>query len=134
MVSGLRSRHGTACHQRRHRQGVWRLKADWIDPAKVSSIPGKVFFYADHAFASCLDLKTGKALWKTDAPILKNPAAAGTFFLAVETQRIEALASPDVYLINSFKDGRYQAFSAKDGKILWGQGRGRDEADRKWTD
>jgi len=75
---------------------LWRTSADWIDPAKVVTITGRVFYYADHAYASCLDLRSGHPLWKTDAPMLKDPAAAGTFFLAVGTQRVGALASAEV--------------------------------------
>ena len=41
-------------------------------------------------------------------------------------------ASPDVYLINSYKDGHYQAFSATDRKLLWGTGRGHMQQTPAW--
>ena len=44
------------------------------------------------------------------------------------------LASPDVYLINSYKDGHYQAFAAKDGKTLWGAGHGRTTQMPPWDE
>ena len=104
---------------------LWRQPAAGIDPAKTAIAAGRIFYYADHAYAACLDLKTGKAVWKTDAPILKNPVGTGWSFTFMITERVGAVASPEVYLINSNKDGHYQAFAAGDGKILWGEGHGR---------
>ena len=66
-------------------------------------------------------------IWKTDAPIVKNPLGTGWSFTFMITERVGALASPDIYLINSYKDGHYQAFAARDGSILWGAGHGRTE-------
>lgn len=106
---------------------LWRVAANRIDPAKLAIAAGHVFFYADRAYASCLDLKSGKTIWKTDAPILQNPKGTGWSITFMITERVAALATPDVYLINSYKDGHCQAFSAQDGKILWGKGLGRDE-------
>ncbi len=113
---------------------LWRLAARGIDPAKTAIAADRVFFYADRSYASCLDLKTGKPIWKTDAPIAKNPLGTGWSFTFMITERVGALASPDVYLINSYKDGHYQAFAAKDGSILWGAGHGRTEQMPPWDE
>jgi outer membrane protein assembly factor BamB len=103
----------------------WRAAVNGIDPAKTAAAADRIFFYADRSYASCLDLKTGKTLWKTDSPIVKKPLGTGWSFTFLITDRVGALASSEVYLINSFKDGHYQAFAAKDGQLLWGAGRGR---------
>lgn len=107
---------------------LWRLPAKGIDPAKTAIAAGHVYFYADRSYAACLDLPTGERIWKTDAPIVKNPKGTGWSFTFMITERVGAVASADVYLINSYKDGHYQAFSAKDGRILWAtkMGRGLD--------
>jgi outer membrane protein assembly factor BamB len=104
---------------------LWRLAANQIDPAKTAITAGRVFFYADRSYASCLDLKTGKTLWKTDSPIVKDPKGSGWSITFMITERVAALATAEVYLINSFKDGHYQAFAANDGHILWTSGQGR---------
>lgn len=106
---------------------LWRLAANRIDPAKTAIAADRVFFYADRSYVSCLDLKTGNAIWKTDALIAKNPVGTGWSFTFMITERVGALVSPDVYLVNSYKDGHYQAFAVKDGGILWGAGHGRTE-------
>ncbi|MGD0089956.1 MAG: PQQ-binding-like beta-propeller repeat protein [Planctomycetota bacterium] len=113
---------------------LWRLAAQGIDPAKTALAADRVFFYAERSYASCLDLKTGKTLWKTAAPITKNPLGTGWSFTFMITERVGALASPDVYLINSYKDGHYQAFAAKEGRILWGAGHGRAEQMQPWDE
>ena len=106
---------------------LWRLETKGIDPAKTAVAADRVFFYADRSYASCVNLKTGKTIWKAASPIVKNPRGDGWSITFMVTARVGALASPDVYVINSYKDGHYQAFSAKDGSILWGKGRGRDK-------
>jgi len=106
---------------------LWSLETPGIDPAKTAISGDRLFFYANRSYASCVDLKTAKTIWKTDAPIAKNPLGEGWSVTFMITFRVGGLASPDVYLINSFKDGHYQAFSARDGKILWGEGHGRTE-------
>jgi outer membrane protein assembly factor BamB len=113
---------------------LWRLPVPGIDPAKTAIAARRLFFYADRSYASCLDLKTGKAIWKTDAPIAKNPLGTGWSFTFMITERVGALASPDVYVINSYKDGHYQAFAAKDGKTLWGGGHGRTTQMYPWDE
>jgi len=106
---------------------LWTLATPGIDPAKCAISGDRLFFYADRSYASCVNLRTGEALWKTDAPIAKNPIGTGYSITFMITERVGALASSDVYLINSLKDGHYQAFSAQDGRILWGKGHGRLE-------
>jgi outer membrane protein assembly factor BamB len=106
---------------------LWRLAVNGIDPAKTAITADRVFFYADRSYASCLDLKTGKTIWKTEAPMARKPLGTGWSFTFMITQRVGALTSPDVYMINSYKDGHYQAFAAKNGSILWGAGHGRTE-------
>lgn len=106
---------------------LWSLETPGIDPAKTAVSGDRLFFYADRSYASCVNLKTGEAIWKTAAPIAKNPLGEGYSITFMITERVGGLASPEVYLINSFKDGHYQAFSARDGKILWGEGHGRTE-------
>ena len=73
---------------------LWRLPAKGIDPAKTAIAAGRVFFYADRSYAACLDLKTGKPIWKTDAPIAKNPQGTGWSFTFMITERVGAVASP----------------------------------------
>ncbi len=111
---------------------IWRQQTAGLDPAKIAISADRVFFYAERQYASCLDLHTGKAIWKTDAPIEKDPLGQGWSITFMVTDRVAAVVSPDVYLINSYKDGHYQAFSAKDGAILWGKGHGR--AKDVWND
>jgi len=111
---------------------LWSMETLQIDPAKSAICGDRVYFYAARSYASCVNLKTGKTIWKTNDPIAKDPLGAGgagiTFML---TRRVAGLASPDVYLINSFKDGHYRAYSAKDGTVLWGRGLGRTQESAK---
>jgi len=109
---------------------LWRVLGK-IDPAKTALAGNRVFFYADRSYASALDLKSGQTIWKTDAPIAKEPFGLGYSLTFMITARVGALASPDIYLINSYKDGHYQAFSGKDGSKLWGEGHGRDKPSAK---
>jgi len=54
---------------------LWRFKEDRIDPAKVAIRDGRVYLYAKLSYAACLELKTGKPVWKTEAPVAepRNP-------------------------------------------------------------
>lgn len=106
---------------------LWRQAASRIDPAKTAIAAGRVFFYADCSYAASLDLKTGTTIWKTEAPIAKEPKGSGFSITFQVTERVGALASGQVYMINSYKDGHYQTFAAQDGRILWGEGRGREK-------
>ena len=54
---------------------LWRLETPGIDPAKTAISTGRVFFYADRSYASCLDLKTGKTIWKIAGRSQKTPWA-----------------------------------------------------------
>ena len=39
---------------------LWRLAVNGIDPAKTAIAAGRVFFYADRSYASCLDSEDGQ--------------------------------------------------------------------------
>ena len=51
---------------------LWTFAEQRIDPAKLAARNGRLFLYANNSYAACLDVKNGKQIWKTSAPIT-NP-------------------------------------------------------------
>jgi outer membrane protein assembly factor BamB len=104
---------------------LWRFAQPRIDPSKVAIAGGRVYLYADRAFAACLELKTGDLLWKTAAPIA-DPKGPGMGYVSghatVKTLsmfRNGAIATTDAYVINYLPHRQSQAFAAGDGHSLW---------------
>ena len=95
---------------------LWRFKETAIAHRKLTVAGGKVFLYVNDSYATAMDLKSGKVLWKTDAPTPET-----TFVESNITQgrrgEMEAVATPDVYLI--FGSRLRAAFDARDGRPLW---------------
>ena len=71
-------------------QELWRYSEAGIDPAKTAIAARRVFCYADRADAVCLDLTTGKTIWKTAATIVRDPRGTGWSFTFLITVRVGA--------------------------------------------
>lgn len=115
---------------------LWRLREERIDPAKLVISGQHVYFYANLAYAACLDVHSGKMLWKTADPIAepKNPGLALWWHLNdVYTPRQGAIATKDAYFIDSVVHRQCQAFAAGDGTMLWSRMNGKPSDDPKIT-
>ncbi|MBT3201399.1 MAG: PQQ-binding-like beta-propeller repeat protein [Phycisphaerales bacterium] len=98
---------------------LWSVKAGNIQQLSLAALNGKVF-YQSGAAVTCLDLKTGKQLWKTagaqpvkksagkDAKPAKRRRRGGSSFV---------IAYGDRVVFNG--PGGLQAVSADTGKTLW---------------
>ena len=105
---------------------LWTFAAERIDPAKLAARNGRLFLYANNSYATCIDVRTGKQIWKTLAPIT-NPIRPFNIDWEINniiTQRQQALVSEDIYLIASPAHGQTQAFSPGNGQLLWQLGAG----------
>ena len=115
---------------------LWTFAEKRIDPGKLAARDGRLFFYANNNYAACLDLRNGKQLWKTVAPITDpiRPFCIDWMLNTQITGRQQSLASKDVYLIASPSHGQTQAFSTTDGHLLWQWSAGYPWDDKKsWS-
>jgi outer membrane protein assembly factor BamB len=94
--------------------------------ANVSA--GKVFLYVNDAYATALDLKTGKTLWKTDAPspvpgpgLFKRPKGFNGYRQIYEARQgdSQTVSSSKAFVITDEFVEMFAAFDANDGHILW---------------
>ena len=99
---------------------LWRFKEAAIAQRKLTVAAGKVFLYVNDSYATAVDLKSGKTLWKTDAPAPEKSFVERNI---AEGRRgeMEAVATPNVYLIFDRFNQLYAAFNAGDGRQLWNQ-------------
>jgi len=118
---------------------LWRFQDEKIDPSKLVVNDGHIYLYAHRTYATCLNLRTGTQIWKTDAPIAE-PRGPGMGFNGghatvkmLSLQRNGAIVTKDVYFINYRPHRHCQAFAAADGHILWDKMRGPSGADPKKT-
>ncbi len=108
---------------------LWSFSEQKIDPPKLVANGGRLFLYANRQYAAALDLRSGKQLWKTAAPIAE-PGGKGMgwwwdmndFF----TPTIGAIATKDAYIINWRAHLQSQAFAVADGKLLWDHMHGKE--------
>ena len=105
---------------------LWTFAEQRIDPAKLVARNGRLFLYANNNYAACLDIKSGKQIWKTLAPIVNpiRPFSIDWDINLIITARQQALVTEDAYLIASLAHGQSQAFSPTDGHLLWQWGAG----------
>ncbi len=102
---------------------LWRSRRQRIEPYKLVVSDGRVFLYVRPGkpavdYAACLDLKSGKQVWKTENPMPEDKTPY-VFFNDLH----HALATKEVYLINHGRQS--QAFAAADGRLLWERARNR---------
>ena len=116
---------------------LWRFAEAKIDPAKLAAADGRVYLYANRSYAACLDLKSGKQIWKTAAPIAE-PKGPGMGWIDghatvknMSIHRQGAVATKDVYFINYLPHRQCQAFAAADGRLLWDKMHGPAEIPRR---
>ena len=104
---------------------LWRFAEEKIDPPKLVAANGRAYLYARRLYAACLDLKSGKPVWKTAAPIAepKGPRMGWIDGHAtvknMSIHRQGATGTKDAYLISYLPHRQCQAFSATDGRPLW---------------
>ncbi len=104
---------------------LWRFTEKNIDPPKVVAANGRVYLYAARLYAACLDLKSGRQIWKTAAPIAEPKGLEMGWIDGHATvknmsiHRQGAVATKDVYFINYLPHRQCQAFSTADGRLLW---------------
>lgn len=104
---------------------LWRFTEAKIDPAKLAVAGRRVYLYANRSYAACLDLDSGRPIWKTPAPIAEPRGAAMGWIDGHATvknmaiHRQGAVATKEVYLIDYLPHRQYQAFAAADGRLLW---------------
>ena len=110
---------------------LWRLAEAHIDPSKLAAARGRLYFYARRSYAACLDLKSGKQLWKTVAPIAP-PQGVGMGYIGGHATvkngsiyRQGAVLTEDVSFITYLPHRQCQAFDAADGRLRWERMRGR---------
>ena len=104
---------------------LWRLVEPKIDPAKLVAAGGRVYLYANRSYAACLELKSGKQIWKTVAPITE-PQGPGMGWIDghatvknMSIHRQGAVVTKEVYFINYLPHRQCQAFAVADGRLLW---------------
>jgi len=97
---------------------LWQAKEPKIQARKTAVSDGRLFLYVKESEALCLDLKTGKELWRKPAP---STATALTDYQRRYERRGEmlALASPGAYVIMDHYRKQSLAFDAKTGGELW---------------
>lgn len=98
---------------------LWRFNQANIPQRKLTVVGGKVFLYANGAYATALDLKNGKTLWKTDAPAPKLPSFVQRMVDENRRGEMQAVATANAYLIFDRMAKQYVAFAAADGHQLW---------------
>ena len=72
---------------------LWRFAEPRIDPAKLVAAGGRVYLYANRSYAACLDLKSGRQIWKTAAPIAE-PQGPGMSWIERTCHRQEHVDPP----------------------------------------
>ena len=116
---------------------LWSFHPQRLDPAKLAISDGRLFIYTDLAYAAAFDLRSGAQLWKTPDPIPPplNPGMnLGRQLNLILTPRQCAMATTEVYLINSLAHRQNVCFSAKDGHVLWKHMDGKPGNDDKLTE
>jgi outer membrane protein assembly factor BamB len=103
---------------------LWQYKDARIYPTKTVISAGRVFLYVNDREALCLDLATGKVLWRQPAP--SSPAAGKPCDASERRGEMYAAATPKAYVIFDHFRKHYQAFDAADGHELWALEKGRD--------
>ena len=79
---------------------------------------GRVFLDVNDTDALCLDLHSGKQLWRTPAP--SPPISAKLFEGRYEGRgEMTAIATPKAYVIFDVFHAQNVAFAAEDGRLLW---------------
>jgi outer membrane protein assembly factor BamB len=111
-------------------KALWRCQQARIAPRKLALSAGRVFLYVNDRDALCLELKTGRELWKTPAP---NPSPASKKIdlgqIAGDRRgEMLALSTPDRYVIFDASRQQRQVFDARDGRLLAELTKGHDYA------
>ena len=116
---------------------LWRFTEEQIDPPKLAAAHGRAYLYAKRLYAACLDLKSGKEIWKTAAPIAE-PKGPGMGWIDghatvknMSIHRQGSVVTKDVYMISYLPHRQCQAFSATDGRLLWDRMHGPAGGDAK---
>ncbi|MDP6381024.1 MAG: PQQ-binding-like beta-propeller repeat protein, partial [Phycisphaerae bacterium] len=125
------------------RKILWHHReTESLDSRGMCMKNGRIFFYSHKKFVGCLDAKTGKVLWKVDAPetleaigehfgaqhfmwgfshasyVMCNDKAL--YFVGVQRKRIVALAAGDGKLLWQHPFGNYQSLLRDDGLYAMG--------------
>jgi len=100
---------------------------DSIDGRKIGALAGKLFFFAEKTRAVCLDVATGKLVWKNDTKAFVEAATAvNERFLtkrgnSLGETRPCILCTPEVVTVTSVSMANMVAISPKDGTLMWVQ-------------
>jgi outer membrane protein assembly factor BamB len=101
---------------------LWRFTGERIAMRKLAVSGGRIFLHVNASDAMALDLRTGKQIWKTPAPLPEfKPGLWSDVMSIANANRGEphALATPTAYVIFDPLHLQNWAFDAADGHQLW---------------
>jgi len=97
---------------------LWRFSGGNIAMRKSVVAAGNAFLYVNDNYVTALDLRTGKACWKTDAPPAERSFVAASV-VADRRGDMQAVATPNAYVLVDTSAKQWLAFDASDGHLLW---------------
>ena len=114
--------HALAAWDARSGKRLWRFTEGQIATRKLAVSGGRVFLHVGGSDALALDLRSGKQLWKSPAPLPVPRLRTMVDALGVMNENRgepHAVATPAAYVIFDPVHLQYQAFAAADGHPLW---------------